>query len=130
MIESLAGDAYVQTQNILPTISRALELAGARTEDEVRTAPHNSTKAATLRYATPSVSGLCGRPVTRPVARVGKSPFERCSGRIQAQRRGCYHDHCKMLAIRRVKARLWGTRTISADLCYSGPYSGPPPISY
>jgi enamine deaminase RidA (YjgF/YER057c/UK114 family) len=35
--EALAGDAYVQTQNILATIRAALEQAGARTEDVVRT---------------------------------------------------------------------------------------------
>ena len=35
--EALAGDAYVQTQNILATIRAALEQAGARIEDVVRT---------------------------------------------------------------------------------------------
>jgi enamine deaminase RidA (YjgF/YER057c/UK114 family) len=35
--EALAGDAYVQTQNILGTIRSALERAGARVEDVVRT---------------------------------------------------------------------------------------------
>jgi enamine deaminase RidA (YjgF/YER057c/UK114 family) len=35
--EALAGDAYVQTQNILATIRTALEQAGARIEDVVRT---------------------------------------------------------------------------------------------
>jgi enamine deaminase RidA (YjgF/YER057c/UK114 family) len=35
--ESLAGDAYVQTQNILATIRIALEQAGARVKDVVRT---------------------------------------------------------------------------------------------
>ena len=35
--EALAGDAYVQTQNILGTIRRVLEQAGARVEDVVRT---------------------------------------------------------------------------------------------
>src|SRR5271166_5626186 len=35
--EALAGDAYVQTQNILGTIRSALEQAGARVEDVVRT---------------------------------------------------------------------------------------------
>ena len=36
--EALAGDAYMQTQNILATIRAALEQAGARIEDVVRTA--------------------------------------------------------------------------------------------
>src|SRR4051812_2118122 len=35
--EALTGDAYVQTQNILGTIRTALEQAGARVEDVVRT---------------------------------------------------------------------------------------------
>ena len=35
--EALAGDAYVQTQNVLGTIRGALEQAGARVEDVVRT---------------------------------------------------------------------------------------------
>jgi enamine deaminase RidA (YjgF/YER057c/UK114 family) len=35
--EALAGDAYVQTQNILATIRAALEEVGARIEDVVRT---------------------------------------------------------------------------------------------
>lgn len=35
--EALAGDAYVQTQNILATIRSALKQAGARVEDVVRT---------------------------------------------------------------------------------------------
>jgi enamine deaminase RidA (YjgF/YER057c/UK114 family) len=35
--EALAGDAYAQTQNILATIRAALEQAGARIEDVVRT---------------------------------------------------------------------------------------------
>jgi enamine deaminase RidA (YjgF/YER057c/UK114 family) len=35
--EALAGDAYVQTQNILGTIRSALKEAGARVEDVVRT---------------------------------------------------------------------------------------------
>jgi enamine deaminase RidA (YjgF/YER057c/UK114 family) len=35
--EALMGDAYVQTQNILGTIRTALEQAGARVEDVVRT---------------------------------------------------------------------------------------------
>ena len=35
--EALAGDAYVQTQNVLGTIRSALEQAGARIEDVVRT---------------------------------------------------------------------------------------------
>ena len=35
--EALGGDAYVQTQNILGTIRSALEQAGARVEDVVRT---------------------------------------------------------------------------------------------
>ncbi len=35
--EALAGDAYVQTQNILATIRGALMQAGARVEDVVRT---------------------------------------------------------------------------------------------
>ena len=35
--EALAGDAYVQTQNVLATIRTALEQAGARIEDVVRT---------------------------------------------------------------------------------------------
>ena len=35
--EALAGNAYVQTQNILGTIRSALERAGARVEDVVRT---------------------------------------------------------------------------------------------
>ena len=35
--EALAGDAYMQTQNILATIRAALEQAGARIEDVVRT---------------------------------------------------------------------------------------------
>ena len=35
--DPLAGDAYVQTQNILATIRTALEQAGARIEDVVRT---------------------------------------------------------------------------------------------
>jgi enamine deaminase RidA (YjgF/YER057c/UK114 family) len=35
--EALAADAYVQTQNILGTIRSALEQAGARVEDVVRT---------------------------------------------------------------------------------------------
>ena len=35
--EALAGNAYVQTQNILGTIRSALEQAGARVEDVVRT---------------------------------------------------------------------------------------------
>ena len=35
--EALAGDAYVQAQNILGTIRGALEQAGARVEDMVRT---------------------------------------------------------------------------------------------
>jgi enamine deaminase RidA (YjgF/YER057c/UK114 family) len=35
--EELAGDAYVQTQNVLDTIRSALEQAGARVEDVVRT---------------------------------------------------------------------------------------------
>ena len=35
--EALAGDAYVQTQNILGTIRSALERAGARVGDVVRT---------------------------------------------------------------------------------------------
>jgi enamine deaminase RidA (YjgF/YER057c/UK114 family) len=35
--EALAGDAYVQTQNILDTIRSALEQAGSRVEDVVRT---------------------------------------------------------------------------------------------
>ena len=32
----MAGDAYMQTQNILATIGSALEQAGARIEDVVR----------------------------------------------------------------------------------------------
>jgi enamine deaminase RidA (YjgF/YER057c/UK114 family) len=35
--EALAGDAYVQTQNVLATIRSALDQAGARVEDVVRT---------------------------------------------------------------------------------------------
>jgi enamine deaminase RidA (YjgF/YER057c/UK114 family) len=35
--EALAGDAYVQTQDVLATIRDALERAGARVEDVVRT---------------------------------------------------------------------------------------------
>ncbi len=35
--EALAGDAYVQTQNILGTIRNALEQAGSRVEHVVRT---------------------------------------------------------------------------------------------
>ena len=35
--DALAGDAYVQTQNILVTIRGALEEAGSRLEDVVRT---------------------------------------------------------------------------------------------
>jgi enamine deaminase RidA (YjgF/YER057c/UK114 family) len=35
--EALAGDAYVQTQNVLATIRSALKQAGARVEDVVRT---------------------------------------------------------------------------------------------
>jgi enamine deaminase RidA (YjgF/YER057c/UK114 family) len=35
--DALTGDAYVQTQNILRTIRSALEQAGARFEDVVRT---------------------------------------------------------------------------------------------
>jgi enamine deaminase RidA (YjgF/YER057c/UK114 family) len=35
--EALTGDAYVQTENILLTIRNALEEAGARVEDVVRT---------------------------------------------------------------------------------------------
>jgi enamine deaminase RidA (YjgF/YER057c/UK114 family) len=35
--EALTGDAYVQTQNVLGTIRTALEQAGARVEDVVRT---------------------------------------------------------------------------------------------
>ena len=35
--EALAGDAYVQSQNVLGTIRDALEQAGARVEDVVRT---------------------------------------------------------------------------------------------
>jgi enamine deaminase RidA (YjgF/YER057c/UK114 family) len=35
--EALVGDAYVQTQNVLDTIRSALEQAGARVEDVVRT---------------------------------------------------------------------------------------------
>jgi enamine deaminase RidA (YjgF/YER057c/UK114 family) len=35
--EALTGDAYVQTQNILDTISTALERAGAQVDDVVRT---------------------------------------------------------------------------------------------
>ena len=35
--EALTGDAYVQTQNVLGTIRNALEQAGARVEDVVRT---------------------------------------------------------------------------------------------
>jgi enamine deaminase RidA (YjgF/YER057c/UK114 family) len=35
--EALTGDAYAQTQNILVTIRGALEQAGARIEDVVRT---------------------------------------------------------------------------------------------
>jgi enamine deaminase RidA (YjgF/YER057c/UK114 family) len=35
--EALAGDAYVQTKNVLDTIRTALEQAGARVEDVVRT---------------------------------------------------------------------------------------------
>ena len=35
--EALAGDAYVQTRNVLATIRSALEQAGARIEDVVRT---------------------------------------------------------------------------------------------
>ena len=35
--EALAGDAYVQTQNVLATIRGALEQAGARVADVVRT---------------------------------------------------------------------------------------------
>ena len=35
--EALAGDAYMQTQNILATIRAALEQASARIEDVVRT---------------------------------------------------------------------------------------------
>ena len=35
--EALAGDAHVQTQDILGTIRSALEQAGARVEDVVRT---------------------------------------------------------------------------------------------
>ena len=35
--EALAGDAYVQTRNILVTIRTALEQAGAQIEDVVRT---------------------------------------------------------------------------------------------
>jgi enamine deaminase RidA (YjgF/YER057c/UK114 family) len=35
--DALAGDAYVQTQNILATIRGALEEAGSRLEDVVRT---------------------------------------------------------------------------------------------
>jgi enamine deaminase RidA (YjgF/YER057c/UK114 family) len=35
--DALTGDAYVQTQNVLGTIRTALEDAGARVEDVVRT---------------------------------------------------------------------------------------------
>jgi enamine deaminase RidA (YjgF/YER057c/UK114 family) len=35
--EALTGDAYMQTQNVLGTIRTALEQAGARVEDVVRT---------------------------------------------------------------------------------------------
>jgi enamine deaminase RidA (YjgF/YER057c/UK114 family) len=35
--EALAGDAYVQTRNILDTIRSALKQAGSRVEDVVRT---------------------------------------------------------------------------------------------
>ena len=35
--EALTGDAYMQTQNVLGTIRNALEQAGARVEDVVRT---------------------------------------------------------------------------------------------
>ena len=35
--EALAGNAYVQTQDVLATIRMALEQAGARVEDVVRT---------------------------------------------------------------------------------------------
>ena len=35
--EALMGDAYMQTQNVLGTIRNALEQAGARVEDVVRT---------------------------------------------------------------------------------------------
>ena len=35
--DALAGDAYVQTQNVLGTIRSALDQAGARVEDVVRT---------------------------------------------------------------------------------------------
>jgi enamine deaminase RidA (YjgF/YER057c/UK114 family) len=35
--EALAGDAYAQTQNILATVRSALEQAGGRVEDVVRT---------------------------------------------------------------------------------------------
>lgn len=35
--DALAGDAYAQTQNILATIRGALEQAGARVDDVVRT---------------------------------------------------------------------------------------------
>ena len=35
--EALAGDAYAQTQNVLAIIREALEQAGARIEDVVRT---------------------------------------------------------------------------------------------
>ncbi len=35
--DALAGDSYVQTQNLLGTIRSALEQAGARVEDVVRT---------------------------------------------------------------------------------------------
>jgi enamine deaminase RidA (YjgF/YER057c/UK114 family) len=35
--DALAGDAYVQTQDVLATIRGALEQAGARVDDVVRT---------------------------------------------------------------------------------------------
>ena len=35
--EALSGDAYVQTRNVLMTIREALQQAGARVEDVVRT---------------------------------------------------------------------------------------------